>query len=96
VAWTCNAYRRRYGSWPTRIRLDPRYVAGFLGELKSGALIRLATAFEVEITANEPSPRVTVIGEAGAVTYDDGVEEQDWHSDAFVAFLRMPQSEDAR
>jgi hypothetical protein len=89
VAWTCNAYRRRYGSWPTRIRLDPRYAAGFFGELPSGALIRLATAFAVEITANEPSLRVTVIGDAGAVTYDDGVEEQDWNTDAFVAFLML-------
>jgi 5-methylcytosine-specific restriction enzyme A len=95
IGYACNVYRRRFGAWPTRLRMHPGFAAGFLGNLESEALTQLATTFEIEVTASEPSPRVTVIGEAGAVTYDEGVEEQDWDTAAFLAFVGARQQEPA-
>ena len=88
IVAACNVYRRRYGSWPTRLRLHPRFAEGFLPGLRPKTISRLIAAFEIEVTANEPSARVTVIGNTGAITYDEGVEDQDWDAAEFFAFLR--------
>jgi hypothetical protein len=86
IAYACNVYRRRFGVWPAQLRLHPGF-AEFLVGMSSDDFGNLVRAFDVTVTLSEPSPRVSVSGEAGQVTYDDGVTEADWDRSEFDAYV---------
>jgi hypothetical protein len=82
-----NAYRRRHGAWPQRVRFAPGHFAAYASGLTTGQLELLCTAFEITVSTSETSPRLTVSGKEGSLTYDDGVEEPDWDAAPFDAWL---------
>lgn len=82
-----NAYRRRYGEWPQRVRFAPGHFAAYASELSADQLEVLCTAFEVTVSSAESSPRLTVSGPEGSLTYDNGVEQADWDATPFDSWL---------
>ena len=83
-----NAYRRLHGVWPERARMTPIHFADMASSSSTAGLALLTTAMDLEVTTRETSPRVTVIGPAGELTYDDRVADEDWDDEAFVTWLR--------
>ena len=87
LAMAANAYRRLYGEWPTRVRFAPPHFGEWASHLDTHALVLLASVFEIEVTTEEKSPRLTVSGPRGAVTYDEGVIKADWDPAPFNQWL---------
>jgi hypothetical protein len=87
LAMAANAYRRLYGEWPTQVRFSPYHFGHWATDLDADALVLLALVFDVLVTTNEESPRLTVSGRHGAVTYDEGVIEADWDPAPFDEWL---------
>jgi hypothetical protein len=83
----CNAYRRIHGSWPEAVRFAPEHFAYMAAETPPEGLIVLAHALDVHVSASERSPRLTVSGPHGALTYDHGVEEADHDTEPFDEWL---------
>jgi hypothetical protein len=87
LAMASNVYRRQHGVWPEAVRFHPDHFVPWSRELTVEALALLACVFDVTVTTAEPSPRLTVSGLHGAVTYDHGVTEADWDHEPFDAWL---------
>jgi hypothetical protein len=87
LAMASNAYRRRFGVWPAAVRFAPAHFAGYASELSSDQIELLCNVFEVTVSKAETSPRLTVSGREGALTYDEGVEESDWDQAPFDRWL---------
>ena len=88
LAMACNAYRRLHGQWPEAARFAPGYFASIATDMSTGQLILLATVFDVTVSVRERSPRVTVSGVHGALTYDHGVQAADYDEAPFDEWLR--------
>ena len=88
LAMSCNAYRRMHGVWPEAIRFAPEHFAYMAVETPVEALVALTTVFDVTISRQERSPRLTVSGLHGALTYNHGVEASDYDPVPFDEWLR--------
>jgi hypothetical protein len=88
LAMAANAYRRLHGTWPEQVRFAPGHFAGMATNSTPHGLEILATAMDVLVSSAERSPRLTVSGRHGALTYDDQVTEADWDAAPFHAWLR--------
>ncbi len=69
------------------MRFAPGHFAGYAAELTPDQLELLCTVFELTVSKAESSPRLTVSGPEGALTYDDGVNESDWDQAPFDRWL---------
>lgn len=87
LAMASNAYRRLFGVWPGAVRFAPGHFAGYASGLSSDQLELLCTVFEVTVSPAERSPRLTVSGPEGVLTYDEGVDEADWDQAPFDRWL---------
>jgi hypothetical protein len=87
LAMASNAYRRQHGVWPKAVRFHPGHFVRWSRELTVAAITLLVCALDVSVSAAEPSPRLTVAGPLGAVTYDHGITEADWDETAFETWL---------
>lgn len=88
LAMASNVYRRLHGTWPDAIRLHPEHFVGDFFVKNEAFFSFLASVFEITVTDKERSPRLTVSGVHGSVTYDHGVEEADWDQTEFKDWLR--------
>ncbi len=82
-----NAYRRRFGQWPTWARFHPVHFGHWVSGEDPDALVRLGSRMRLIVTPEEPSPRMTVGGQPGELTYDDGVTDDDWDPSEFNRWL---------
>jgi hypothetical protein len=87
LAMASNAYRRRYGAWPEWVRFAPGHFGPWAADCDAESLILLASVFDVSVTSREQSPRLTVGGPEGEITYNEGVTEADWDSTPFDEWL---------
>ena len=89
LGMACNVYRRLHGSWPDAVRFAPGHFAGYIRGLDDDQITLLATVFIVTVTAEEKSPRLTVMGPHGAVTYGHGIEDEDHDLSPFHEWLHL-------
>jgi hypothetical protein len=85
LGMACNAYRRLHGAWPETVRFAPGHFASYVETPDTEQIELLASIFEVVVSAQERSARLTVFGPNGGVTYERGVEEGKWDLGPFKA-----------
>jgi hypothetical protein len=87
LAMACNAYRRLYGVWPEGVRFAPEHFAAMASEMNAVALLVLGSVLEVTVSEAEQSPRLTVHGAHGSLTYDRGVVDADHDQTPFDEWI---------
>jgi hypothetical protein len=87
LAMACNAYRRQHGAWPEAVRVGPEYFVTDVASMRPDALRVLASLMDITVTERERSPRLTVLGAHGELTYNQGVEEADWDQEPFHKWI---------
>jgi hypothetical protein len=87
IAMTANSYERRFGEWPSSASFRANFFAAFATSRTPRQLELLATVWTLTVSEFEPSPRLTVAGALGRVTYDEGITRADWDQQRFFDWL---------